>query len=413
LTINLWPNIFNHETIVNMNNNWVNPKIIIGSTATGDYYFQRPQIEANIWEETQKGNHVLLAAPRRVGKSSVMQAMLQNCPKNTRCVFKNIESVKSEAEFYQTFFEILVRCLDKYGKGMSWLNGFFKGLHIEEITLEGVRFGEKKDLNYAEEIDSLLSKIADQKLNLVILLDELPEVLNGLHKNKRSNEASAILSRLRQWRQNPEIRQHFSLVLAGSVGLHHIVKSIEGRTAVINDFSIVPFEALTRSEAADYITWATRDATVQYAETLINHLLSKINYFIPYFLSLMLDEINKAARKANAPNVDKQAIDTAFDTIVKNNDHFKDWKSRLTDYFSTDDAGFMNETLIYIAHRDRINLRQLYEIALQHSKKDTYMELLRGLEHDGYITEVNSEFVFVSPFLQAFWKADNPIYQHA
>ncbi|MBC7774145.1 MAG: hypothetical protein H7246_01800 [Phycisphaerae bacterium] len=396
-----------------MNDAWINPKIIIGPIATGDYYYPRPQIEANLWEETRKGSHVLLAAPRRVGKTSVMLAMQQNCPADTRCVFKNIESVKSETEFYQSFFDLLVRCLDKFGKGMSWLNGFFKGIHIEEITLEGVKFGEKKALNYAEEIESLLPKIAEQKLKIVILLDELPEVLNGLYKSNRSNEASAILSRLRQWRQNPDIRQHFSLVLAGSVGLHHIVKIIEGRTSVINDFGIVPFEALTPVQAADYIAWATKDASVQYDQILLQHLLSKINYFIPYFLSLMLNEINVAARKNNAPNISKQSIDAAFDTIVKNSDHFKDWKNRLTEYFSAEDAGFMNETLIYIAHKDSINPRQLYDLAFRHSKKDAYMELVRGLEHDGYITELNGDFVFVSPFLQAFWKADNPFYDHA
>jgi hypothetical protein len=52
-------------------------------------------------------------------------------------------------------------------------------------------------------------------------------------------------------------------------------------------------------------------------------------------------------------------------------------------------------------------------MALKHGKKDTYMELIRGLEHDGYIIDLEGDYVFVSPFLQAFWKADNPIYDHA
>ena len=58
-----------------MSNTWINPNIIIGNTATGNYYFPRPQIEADTWSEIEKGNHVLIAAPRRVGKSSVMVAM--------------------------------------------------------------------------------------------------------------------------------------------------------------------------------------------------------------------------------------------------------------------------------------------------------------------------------------------------
>lgn len=58
--------------------NWINPKIIIGNTATGAYYYDRPDIVANIWEQIMIGNHVLLAAPRRVGKSSIMKFMIAN-----------------------------------------------------------------------------------------------------------------------------------------------------------------------------------------------------------------------------------------------------------------------------------------------------------------------------------------------
>jgi len=395
-----------------MNTDWKDPKIIVGPTAIGDYYYPRPQIEANIWDEIQKGGHVLLAAPRRVGKSSVMQAMLKNCPENTQCVFKNIQGVQSEAEFYQQFFELVLHCLKQFERGKNWLGNLFQHLNIEEITLDGVKFGERKPTNYAEEINLILQKIGQQQVKIVLLLDELPEVLNNLYKKGRREEASSILDHLRQWRQSPETRNHFSLVLAGSVGIHHIVKALEGRTADINDFAIVPFEALTREEASDYIAWATKDATVQYDLPMLTHLLTKINYFIPYFINLMLDEINKAARKKNHSTLDIQAIDTAIGMIVKNNDHFKEWKNRLFEYFTVEESGFLNETLIFIAHRHAINQRQLYNLALKHGKKDTYMELIRGLEHDGYIIELEGDLMFVSPFLQAFWKADNPIYDH-
>jgi hypothetical protein len=39
------------------------------------------------------------------------------------------------------------------------------------------------------------------------------------------------------------------------------------------------------------------------------------------------------------------------------------------------------------------------------------MELMRGLEHDGYVLEQAGNFSFVSPFLREFWKADNPVYR--
>lgn len=393
-----------------MPSHWINPKIIIGNTATGEYYFQRPFIEACIWDEIQKGNHVLIAAPRRVGKSSVMQAMVDHPLEDTRCIFKNIQGIKSEAEYYQRFYELLVQCLSRFGKSKTWLGGMLKGIKIDEITLEGVKFGDKKDINFAEEIKNLLTEISKNKIRVVLLLDELPEVLNFLHKQNRDTEASHILNHLRELRQNPNIRGHLSLVLAGSVGIQHVVKAIEGRIADLNDFNSVPFDPLSQGEAKAYLAWATQEATVQYDAALMDHLLNHVRHFIPYFLNLMLDEINKSARKANNPAVTTAQIDAAFATIVRNSDHFKEWKNRLSDYFSPEQAAFLNKVLTCIAHEDSIRPQRLYDLAGKHGLQDAYMELVRGLEHDGYLLEQDGRYMFVSPFLQAFWKLDNPIY---
>jgi uncharacterized protein len=393
-----------------MQNNWINPKIIVGNTATGEYYFPRPQIEKSIWDEIEKGNHVLIAAPRRVGKSSVMVSMMENSPEHTQCIFKNIQGIQSEEQFYKEFFELTLQCLSKFQKGTSWITGFLKSINIEEITLEGVKFSDKKPENYLEEINKILPQVAQNKVKIVLLLDELPEVLNHLYKNDRKNEASSILNNLRVWRQNKDLRNHFTLVLAGSVGIHHIVKLIEGRTADINDFGIVDFEALTNPEANAYLLWATKDASVRYDDALSKHLLGKIDNFIPYFINLMLDEINKTALKSQNPLITTTDIDKAFNKIVKTSDHFKEWKNRLFDYYPIDDADFMNETLVFISHKNKINKRQLYDLALKHNKKTNYMALIQGLEHDGYITEQKEQYVFISPFLKAFWKNDNPIY---
>ncbi len=394
-----------------MKNNWINPNIIIGNTASGNSYFPRPSIERSIWEEIEKGNHVLLAAPRRVGKSSVMLALIENCPENTRCVFQNIQGIKSEAEYYRRFYELLLQCLNRFDKGLNWVSQFVKGIKIEEITLDGVRFGDKKDLNFEQELKSLLTKIAESDVRVVLLLDELPEVLNNLHKLQRDAEAGNILNHLRELRQNPQLRGHLNLVLAGSVGIPHVVKAIEGRIADINDFNPVAFDPLTHAEALQYIAWATKGASVQYDPALAEHLLDQVRHYIPYFLNLMLDEINKAARRVNDPAIDKSNIEAAFQAIVKNSDHFKEWKNRLNDYFDATEKTFLMEVLIHIAHKDGISPQILYDLATKHQLQYAYMELVHGLEHDGYIIEqAGQQYCFVSPFLQAYWRRDNPVY---
>lgn len=390
--------------------NWIDPKIIVGPTATGDYYFNRPQIVSKIWKEVLKGSHVLLAAPRRVGKSSVMEYMVENCPKDVKCIFRNIQAIKTEQEFYKKIYELMLVCLSKFGKTTTWISDFLGGINITEITLDGVKFGDKKEINYLEEINKLLSRLPSNNFKIVLFIDELPEVLNNMYKAKKTEEASAILDNLRQWRQTPEFKKHFSLVLAGSVGIHHVVKKIDGRISDLNDLYKVPFEPLSPEESRRYITWVTLEATIQYDEDLREYLLDKIVYQLPYFINLMLDEINTKAQKIQKINISTDDIDSAYEAVTKESDHFVEWKNRLVQYFPKDESEFMNDVLTQIAHKHKITKRKLYDFARKHEKMSDYIELMDGLERDGYITEQTESYSFVSPMLKAFWKRTNPFY---
>ncbi len=388
---------------------WINPKIIVGNAARGSYYYPRTNIVAKIWEELAKGNNVLMAAPRRVGKSSVMLDMAENCPKGYHCIFENIQGINSEEEFYQRFYGLIIKCLSPVQKSFAWLTQIFKEHKIEEFSLGGnVSIGDAK-VNYLAEINSLLQKLNNKELKVILFIDELPEVLHNLHKRNKTDEAISILKNIRGWRQEDQFK-NLRLVLAGSIGIHYVVKTIEGRTTDLNDFNPVDFGPLTDAEAADYIVWATGNASVQYKEELSAYLLSKIQYFVPYFINLLLDEINKSASRNNKPHITTSDIDFAFENVVKSSDHFKDWKNRIFDYMPGQEANFVNDILIHIAHKDNISQQKIYDIAQKHDKVNDRMDLIDGLEKDGYITEIQGIYVFQSPFLKTFWKRNNPIY---
>jgi uncharacterized protein len=388
--------------------NWINPKIIIGNTATGAYYYDRPDIVANIWEQITIGNHVLLAAPRRVGKSSIMKYMIDNSIDNHKCIYKNIQGLGSADHFFQSIYELIKSCLNFSQKTSEWLR-LLKETEIEEVSLTGTLKIRERAINYLEAVNHILTKLQHNDIKIVLFIDELPEVLHNLNKNNKKEDATIILKNLRRWRQEDQFR-NFRLVLAGSIGMHYVIKTIEGRNVDCNDLHKVKFEALTNEEAIEYIRWATgNSATIRYTEALMLHLLSKIRYCLPYFINLMLNEINSKARKDKNPAITINDIDNAFDEVVKNSDHFKDWKSRLFDYMPLPDAEFVNEVLIFIAHMNTISKQKLYDLAIRHAKKDNYMDFIDGLEEDGYIIEESNTYVFVSPFLQAFWKRNNPI----
>ncbi len=389
---------------------WKDPKIIIGNIAKGEFYYPRPELQEAILKQIQKGNHVLVAAPRRYGKSSIVLHLSENCPEGMNCIFKNIQGIKSENEFYKRLYELMILSLSKDKKLLRKLNIFFKGIGIEEIDPTGkIKFKEKQ-FNYLSEIDKVLPVLTKNKLKLVLFIDELPEVLHNLYKTEKIEEAKGILKNIRRWRQMDKDGS-LCLVFTGSVGIHHVIKVIEGRVIDINDMSKVDFEPFSREQAIDYILHVTKDASVRYDEDLCTYLLTKISYPIPYFINLILDRINLNARKINNSQIGKSNIDKAFDDVIKPSDYFKDWKNRIFEYYDKNDALFMNEILLYIAHKGNIITRKIYDLAVKHDKTIDYMDFINDLLQDGYIVEIEGgKYDFVSPFLKEFWKKNQPIY---
>lgn len=394
-----------------MSNTWISPRIIIGNKATGDSYYHRPTLVDEIWEEVEKGNNVLIAAPRRVGKSSVMIHMANNCPDGYKCIFESIQGIKSETAFYSRIYNLVIKCLSAIQIGKTWITEIFKTHGIEEVSADGTIKFKSNQLNYLDEINRLLPKLSKRGITIVLFIDELPEVLHNLNKAGKSEEAGSILENIRKWRQEDDYK-NIRFVLAGSIGIHYVVKKIKKRTTDINDIKPVKFEALEGDEAIKYIEWATsNNATVQYSPELTTYLLEKTGQHAPpYFINLMLDEINKAAKKATNPVIGIENIDDAFEKIVKESDHFKDWKNRIFDYMPTEEANFVNTVLIHIAHKNSISIQKIYDIAGRNNQVNSYMELIDGMIKDGYITQAGEVYIFQSPFLKAFWKRNNPIY---
>ena len=395
-----------------MKTNWISPKTIIGPVATGDYYFPRTDIVDEIWCELEKGNFILIAAPRRVGKTSIMRDIEANPRDNYKVKFESIQAVKSEIDFYKTLYKLILNCLNTSRKASKWLSAYVKTKRITEISSSGIKL-EDKDLDYLEEINAIFNELDRNTETIVLLLDELPEVLHKLNENGKKEEAIAILHQLRVWRQSNFKKLQF--VFAGSVGIHYVVKNIEGRTSSLNDLITAICNPLTREEALGYIEWATcNKASVQYDNTLKTYLLLKVqHYYTPYFINLMLGEIDKTARKRKNANISKTDIDQAFINVEKDNQHFADWKNRLKDYMPKSDFDFVNEILIHMAHLGSINIQTIYDKAVKHEKASDYMDLITDLEQDGYLVEDvegSQNYVFISPFLKAYWKRNNPIY---
>jgi hypothetical protein len=391
-----------------MKEKWHHPNIIIGAAATGRFYYHRPEIEEAIWFELEKGSHILIAAPRRVGKTSLLKFLEENPRRGFKLIFNSVQGINSSTDYFRVIYNLILDCVSKSDKYKNYLKKYFKEKKITEINLKGGIKFDDANFDYLKEIKSIISDLDHKGEIIILLIDELPEVLHTLHKEGKNEEALQILRNIRNWRQD-DLFLKLKFVYSGSIGMQYITKSITGRISDLNDLADVKFPPFSIDEAKKYIEWATETANVKYDQILKEYMLSKIQYLIPYFINLMLDRIDSNAFKANNPEITSADIDTAFFEIIKNSKYFDDWAQRLSDYLDVKEFSFVNRVLTYISHNDRITIQNIYDFALNYEYTDKYMSYINDLENDGYIVEMERTYAFISPFLKEYWKRNNPV----
>ena len=65
-------------------------KIRTGNPVRGENFFKRKLLIDKFWEQIETGNNILLVAPRRVGKTSLMFYLMDNPKENYYFIFLNI-----------------------------------------------------------------------------------------------------------------------------------------------------------------------------------------------------------------------------------------------------------------------------------------------------------------------------------
>ena len=393
-----------------MKETWVHPNTITGDAATKERYLRRDYINEYFWREVIKGNHILFVAPRRVGKTSIMQDLAENCPEGFAGIYQNIEGVKSKNEFYQRLFELILQCIErsKLKEAKAFCSDFFKRHPINEISSAGLKF-ESRELDYEKQVRHLIPELKKAKVHTVIFLDEFAEVIHRLKRDGNQQDAIDILHMLREMRGN-EGFEHFTLVYAGSIGLEFVIRTI-ARPKLINDLHRVITGPLTHEEATRLIHQLTKTATIHFSKETIDHIFEKVTYLLPYYLQLMLEQIDLIAYDRGQPVISIEMVDAAFQRVLSRRNNFEDWLERLKDY-QGDYFPFINEILKHAAHYEGISVKEIYKKAIdpKFCRDGDYMDFIEQLIDDGYLVETGKQvYSFISPLLREFWRKKYPM----
>jgi uncharacterized protein len=375
-------------------------RIMTGQVARKENFWDREKELEDLWYKVDSGSHILLVAPRRVGKTSLMYNILDNPKDDYIVLYIDTESADKENEFWKKLFhrlmeEEFVNTLQNKAKNLFNL---LKTIKITEISARGVKFGDGIELDYAQAFKKVIKDLDTDK-KLIIMIDEFALTLENIIKYEAIENAQSLLKTHRELRQDKTLSNKVSFIYAGSIGLESVTSKI-GSIGLINDLSTIKISPLEFNDANDFVKTLARSNGIAIEENEIDYLLDKIDWLIPFYIQLIIDELRKSKK-----SITTLIIDSAFQAILDHRNHFDHWHIRLKS-LADKEYRFSKELLNRVSENMTIESKEIINIASKYSlDEDEAKEIIHSLMYDGYINNNDNpkEYRFNSPILRMWW----------
>jgi hypothetical protein len=292
---------------------------------------------------------LILAAERRIGKTSIVRKMHEDGRDGFLTVYQDLEHVHSLPELIRSVYASADEHFTKLSRIKSILAQWSPLLPIKVGEIEVPRAQDNwKPLLEQAVLDILEATPAEQKL--VLIWDEFPLMLYNL---RRGSPAAAIqlLDVLRGLRQRHGKRLRF--VFTGSVGLHLILKSLRNQGNAANPVNDMYQETVNLMAEPDAVMLAERlllslgrpcPQRAQVARAVYQHVGG-----FPYFIHYVVDKLGSLGE------ITPDAVQDTVDDLIFNDADpldFRHWSERLHLYYDQQDAVLARAIIRELAHSD-------------------------------------------------------------
>jgi hypothetical protein len=382
-------------------------RIRLGAVVRGDECFGRESFLEEVVAALPSRNVVLLA-PRRFGKTSILFHLLDAPPNGFRPVLVDLESANTPAEFLAV---VAVRCL-RDEELWSRLTD------VEPIrTAQGQAQAAAEPAERERQLQSLLtaafaanwqgpgSDLLDAlggTPRLLLLVDEFSELLRALRDDPPA--LKQFLDWFRAERQGqPE--DGFRLALASSTGARHLLDSL-GYPDALDDLLPLTVPPLSREAAGILLEELLYAAGAAPSPAVVGRALDLLGQPVPYFVQVMAQELALAAERGEPLTL--EAAENVYDDRVlgvEGKAYFRDFSLRLRGYPPSIERG-AQAVLEALSHAERVPADMLRErfLATGGLKAADFETVMAYLEEDYYIERTDGDYGFRSKLLRDFWR---------
>jgi hypothetical protein len=389
------------------------------SPVTGDDFFDRTHELREFMGLVDRGAHVMVTAPRRIGKTSllleagsrladrfvVLFVDVQACTDETEAVLKLAMVARAHRDvgqrIYDGFRNVLASALSRLDE-----------LSVAEISAK-LREGIAPD--WRSKADEILDRLAAIGKPIVVSFDEFPVLVSSLlcgddHQMTRERVARARV--FLSWMREATIRYRGTIrfVISGSIGLEPLLTRA-GISETVTTFTPLAIEAWDRHTALAFIVDRARRHNLTFTDGAADRLLHKLQYFIPNHVAMFIRFVEADARRRDSTACSVEDIDRIYDHDVLSVHGHVDmatYEDRLKRVVAPEMLRASLELLTEAAVVGRLSPNAAMSILHGHGFEgddatDNLRFLLAVFVHDGYLKAAGNDYVFVSHLLRDWW----------
>ncbi|MDE0433051.1 MAG: ATP-binding protein [Bryobacterales bacterium] len=389
----------------------------------GDRFFDR-EIELEALEErVRDGNHTLLTAQRRMGKTSLVRELLRRVGETGafETVFVDLEAAGDSAD---AIAEIGVEARPLRGAWDRIKDDFANflqdaGDRLEELAVADVKVKLRAGIdtgNWPQRGDAVFAALASSGRPVVLALDELPILVNRMLKDDTGavtpqgrQAVDEFLSWLR--RVGQAHRWQVTMILSGSVGLEPLLEQA-GLSAHANIYSKYDLKPWSEETAAACLGELAESYEVRLPAEVREDMCRRLRCCIPHHVQMFFDKLHdhlRHAGRADATLEDAERVYLHEMLSVRGQADLQHYEGRLQTALGWAAYPVALEILTAAAVQGRLDGDTLgryhaYFAVRIEDGAPSVEDVLHVLQHDGYLEREDGGYRFVSGLLQDWWR---------
>jgi len=386
----------------------------VGRPVQGEDFFDRITEVAEIWARLETDD-ILLLAPRRVGKTSLMYRLRDTAgERERRALYFSVADANNELAFARKLLAEIARhdpkktVLKALKKSpISRFFGKVKKFGIASVELE---LKDDAQANWALVGESIVSAVGGTGSRWLILVDELPIFILALLRADTSGmRARDFLNWFRTLRQHAEIGKNVRWLLAGSIGLDTVARRMNLGDTINDLYLYTDFGAFSRKAACALLDQLAVSYSMILNDNVKNRICDRMGWLIPFHLQMCFADLS-ALRPRGEPSVDD--VDVVYENLLSpsKKSYFDFWRQRLHEELGAPDDGRAVNILNAIAADDAGASRPTLsgvlspELSDATAREQQLIYLVDVLISDGYIVRVEDRYHFRSVLLRDYWR---------